>query len=77
MSTEAKIATELAARLEAALIATMTGGPAPAQRPTALRLRGRSFETVELDDAGNAIEPPPRCPRCGPIFLCSTHSVAT
>ena len=26
------------------------------QRQTALRLRGNSFETVELDDAGNVIE---------------------
>lgn len=38
------------------------------QRPTALVLRGNSFEVAELDDAGNVIE---RCRKCGPVLMCS------
>lgn len=48
---------EFAARLEASLADALMGGPHPKRRQTALRLNGRSFEAVELDDAGNAIEP--------------------
>jgi hypothetical protein len=33
----------------------------PKRRQTALRVRGRSFESVDLDDNGKVIEPPPRC----------------
>ena len=33
------------------------GCHATKQRHTAIRLRGNGFETVELDDAGNVIEP--------------------
>ena len=33
------------------------GGPPRKRRQTALRTRGRGFETVELDEDGNAIEP--------------------
>jgi hypothetical protein len=43
-------AAELAANIEA-----MMNGPK--QRRTALRLRGRSFESVEIDDDGKIIEP--------------------
>lgn len=43
-------------RIEAALMDALCGGRLPL-RQTALRMRGRSFETVELDDAGNVIEP--------------------
>lgn len=43
------------------------GGRRPKQRQTALRVRGRGFETVELDDAGNIIEPL-RC-TCGAIVV--------
>lgn len=35
----------------------MIMGPPRKQRQTALRVRGRSFETVELDDDGKIIEP--------------------
>lgn len=45
----------------------MRGGPPHKQRQTALRVRGRSFETVELDDAGKVIEPP-RC-TCGSMIV--------
>lgn len=54
------IARELAKRLDDALFAALCG-PARKQPQTALRVRGNSFEVVELDDAGNIIEPPPRC----------------
>jgi hypothetical protein len=43
-------------RMEQQLFATIAG-PAQNRRQTAFRVRGRSFETVELDDAGNVIEP--------------------
>lgn len=43
-------------------------GPSPhKQRQTALRIRGRSFETVELDDDGKIIEPV-RC-TCGDMIV--------
>lgn len=50
----------IAKRIEADLFAAICG-PVRKQRQTALRVRGRSFEVVELDDDGNIIEPPPRC----------------
>lgn len=53
----------LAKKMEAKLTEAMMGGPARKQRQTALRLRGNGFETVELDDDGNVIEPV-RC-TCG------------
>ncbi len=50
----------LAKQMEAELFATICG-PARKQPQTALRVRGNGFETVEIDDAGKIIEPPPRC----------------
>ncbi|WP_291869614.1 hypothetical protein [Bradyrhizobium sp.] len=50
----------LAKQMEAELFATITGPPRK-QPQTALRMHGNGFETVELDDAGKIIEPPPRC----------------
>lgn len=55
------IAQKLAKQIEADLFA-MICGPAREQPQTALRARGNRFETVELDDAGNIIEP--RAPCC-------------
>lgn len=43
-------------KMEAHLMEAMYGGPIKKQRQTALRARGRGFEVVELDDAGNIIE---------------------
>lgn len=43
--------------MEAKLLEAVMGGPPRKQRQTALRARGRGFETVELDDSGNVIEP--------------------
>lgn len=42
-------------------------GPVRKQRQTALRVRGRTFETVELDDAGKVIKPL-RC-TCGGMII--------
>lgn len=53
--------------LEAAMVEAMIGGYPKKQRPTALRLRGNGYETVELDDAGNVIEPL-RC-TCGGMIV--------
>lgn len=51
---------QLAKKLEDLFMASVLGSPRK-QRQKALRVRGRGFETVELDDAGNVIERPPRC----------------
>lgn len=51
---------KLAKQMEADLFAAIAGPPSK-QRQTALRARGNGFETVELDDDGKVIEPPPRC----------------
>lgn len=67
---------KLAKKLEDLFMAAVLGSPKK-QPQTALRVRGRSFETVELDDDGNVIEPPPRCWKCGPVLLCSEHFVFT
>lgn len=43
-------------------------------QPTALRLTpSGGFEVVEIRDDGSVIEPPKRCPKCGPVLLCSEH----
>jgi hypothetical protein len=48
---------KLVAELDAKFMEALFGGPQPKPRQTALRARGNGFETVELDDAGNIIEP--------------------
>ena len=65
----------LSAQMEAELFAAICG-PASKPRPTALRVRGNWFETVELDESGNVIEPPRPCPHCGPVLLCAFHMTA-
>lgn len=64
-----KIAAELLERMEAEMRETVFGGDVQEQRMTALRVRGMSFETVQLDDNGFVIEPV-RC-TCGKgsVFL--------
>jgi hypothetical protein len=52
-----------ATELEAKAFATMMGSSAKKQRQTALRVRGSTFETIELDDDGKIIEPPAPCCR--------------
>jgi hypothetical protein len=49
------------------MMEAILGGSPPKQRQTALRLRGNGFETVELDDSGNVIEPL-RC-TCGGMIV--------
>lgn len=67
----------LAEKMDAALMKAALGHTPKKQRQTALRVRGRSFETVDLDDAGKVIEPPRPCPNCGPVFACAKHFVCT
>ncbi len=59
-------AIKLAKRVDDDLFAAMCG-PIRQRKNTALRVRGNSFETVELDECGNVIEPPPRC--CYGLFM--------
>jgi hypothetical protein len=54
---------EFAKKIEDSLLEAIMGGPLLKQRQTALRAYGNGLETVELDDAGNVIEPV-RC-TCG------------
>jgi hypothetical protein len=67
-----EIARKIAERLEVDMLAAFGAPKNPPQ--TALRLRGRAFETVRLDDDGNIIEPPKPCSRCGPFLLCAKHA---
>lgn len=62
-------AQKIAAQIEADLFAAIAGPPVR-QPQTALRVLGRGFEVVQLDDAGNVIEP---CRKCGPVLMCSEH----
>ncbi len=50
------ISRRISEKLETMLIEAMMGGPQPKRRQTAIRVYGRSFETVELDDNGSVIE---------------------
>jgi hypothetical protein len=62
----------LSEKIEAAMFEAIMGGHPRKQRQMAIRLLGRSIETVELDDAGNepvrcicgsfAVIHSPRCP---------------
>lgn len=63
-----------AAELERSFFETLLGGPQKPQPTTALRHRNGHFETVEIDAAGNIIEPPKPCPRCGPVLACPEHA---
>lgn len=59
--------TKMLAQAFDASIAEALRGPPRKQRQTAIRLRGRMIETVELDDNGKVIEPL-RC-ICGNVIL--------
>lgn len=43
------------------MMAEAIGVPPKPNRLTALRYTGSRFESVEVDDDGKIIEPPPRC----------------
>ncbi|MFZ4534315.1 MAG: hypothetical protein ACOYOJ_21225, partial [Alsobacter sp.] len=61
-----KLLQQLSAKMTEDAMALLCGGGAP-QPMTALRLTASGgFEVVELRDDGSIIEPPKRCPRCGP-----------
>ena len=62
---------ELRERMERQIM-EMFGAVRP-WRQTALAVRGGRSVALELDAAGKVIEPPPRCPKCGPVLLCSEH----
>jgi hypothetical protein len=70
---EDDFAKDLASKMEALFMQAAMGGPPTKQRQTAMRYRWGRFETVELDDAGNVIEPPTRCFKCG-VVLCAEHA---
>jgi hypothetical protein len=69
----------LTKQLEAEMYAAIAGPPRK-RRQTALRVRGRTFETVELDDDGKVIEPL-RCTCGGMIVIhgpkCPFHCLTT
>ena len=67
----------LARDIEEQIFATICG-PSIKQHQTALRYRFGRFESVHIDPNTNqVIEPPARCPRCGPVIACSRHWVTT
>jgi len=49
------------------LVAKAFGVPTK-QPQKAIAYRGGGFVSLDLDDAGNVIEP---CRKCGPVLLCS------
>lgn len=73
-----RIVQQLSRKLADDMMAVLCGsGALQRPRPTALRLTPScTFEVVEIDDAGKIIEPAQRCPKCGPILLCSAHMCA-
>lgn len=56
MASEQEISRKLTQKLENMMFEQICG-PVQKRPRTALRLRGNGFEAVELDDAGNVIEP--------------------
>jgi hypothetical protein len=70
-----RILHQLAKKMADEAMAILCGsGAFKSPRPTALRLTpGGALEVVEIDDAGEIIEPPRPCPKCGPVLLCSEH----
>jgi hypothetical protein len=69
----AKIMNELVDRMMADLTAEAFGWPTTPNRLAAITYRHGRFETVEIDGDGKIVEPPPRCPKCGPVLLCFDH----
>lgn len=78
MTHEEDISRRLTKKIESMLFDQICG-PVRKRPQTALRVRGRSFETVELDDAGNVIEPPAPmlpelwCPACAELQILGHH----
>jgi ribosomal protein S27AE len=63
---------ELRERMERQIWETFS--PVMPPRQTALAVRDGRLVTLELDAYGKVIEPPPRCPKCGPVLFCSDHA---
>lgn len=55
------------------MIAEIAGPPPKPNQLTALRYVHGRFESIEIDDNGQIVEPPPRCFRCG-VILCAEHA---
>lgn len=55
------------------LMAQAIGVPPTPNKMTVLRYVGGRFESREIDDNGEIIEPPRPCPKCGPVLLCAEH----
>lgn len=70
-----RILQQLAQKMANEAMAVLLGSNAfKGPQPTALRLTpSGALEVVELRDDGSIIEPPKRCPRCGPVLLCAEH----
>ena len=64
------LATRLAKRMEADMLAAMTGGATRKPGRSALMVRGGQIVSVTLGDDGKPVE---RCPFCGPVLLCAKH----
>lgn len=73
--TAERIIRDAAKKMADEMMDTLIGaGAFQKPRPTAIRVTpdGR-FEVVELYDDGSVVEPPKRCPKCGPVLLCAEH----
>mgnify|MGYP001598406465 CR=1 FL=1 len=70
-----RILRQLAQKMADDMMAALCGsGVFKSPPPTALRLTpSGAIEVVELRDDGSIIEPPKRCPKCGPFLLCAEH----
>ena len=70
-----RIMRQLASKMADEMMLALCGsGAFESPRPTALRLTpSGAIEVVELRDDGSIIEPPKRCPKCGPVLLCTEH----
>lgn len=70
-----RILQQMARKMADDVMSVLCGGGAfNKPQPTALRMTpSGGFEVVELRDDGNIIEPPRRCPKCGPLLLCAEH----
>lgn len=65
---------QIASRIEADMVEAFGAKPLPR---TTLAYRSGQFVSLPIDDNGKVIEPPARCPKCGPVLLCPDHMPIT
>jgi hypothetical protein len=65
-------ATKIMNELVDKLMAEAVGFPPEPNKLTAITYRHGRFESVEIDNDGKIVEPPPRCFKCG-VVLCAEH----